>query len=117
VNISRTFETSTRFTLDISSIPVVQSNTHLPVIVDPSHAGGKRELVLPLARAALGAGADGLIIDVHPRPEVALCDGPQALVRDDLLALKDDIARFAVAAGRTVPEAGQRSRGAVGRTG
>ncbi|MEO3813890.1 3-deoxy-7-phosphoheptulonate synthase [Sphaerisporangium sp. B11E5] len=80
----RTFETATRNTLDISAVPVVQRLSHLPVIVDPSHSGGRRDLVLPLTRAAVAVGADGVIIDVHPRPEQALCDGPQALVDGDL---------------------------------
>ncbi|MFC4589746.1 3-deoxy-7-phosphoheptulonate synthase [Sphaerisporangium corydalis] len=80
----RTFETATRNTLDISAVPVVQRLSHLPVIVDPSHSGGHRDLVLPLTRSAIAAGADGVIIDVHPHPEQALCDGPQALVDGDL---------------------------------
>src|SRR4051794_9074582 len=80
----RTFEQATRNTLDISAVPVVHQLSHLPVIVDPSHAGGRRDLVLPLSRAAIAAGADGIIVDVHPHPEVALCDGPQALVDADL---------------------------------
>jgi 3-deoxy-7-phosphoheptulonate synthase len=80
----RTFETATRNTLDISAVPVAQRLSHLPVIVDPSHSGGRRELVLPLARAAIAAGADGLIIDIHPEPKTALCDGDQALVDSDL---------------------------------
>lgn len=80
----RTFETATRNTLDVSAVPVVQRLSHLPVIVDPSHSGGRRDLVLPLTRAAIAVGADGVIIDVHPRPEQALVDGPQALVDTDL---------------------------------
>jgi 3-deoxy-7-phosphoheptulonate synthase len=80
----RTFETATRNTLDISAVPVAQRLSHLPVIVDPSHSGGRRELVLPLTRAAVAAGADGLIIDIHPEPKMALCDGDQALVESDL---------------------------------
>nr|WP_055503172.1 3-deoxy-7-phosphoheptulonate synthase [Nonomuraea pusilla] len=80
----RTFETATRNTLDVSAVPVAQRLSHLPVIVDPSHSGGRRDLVLPLTRAAIAVGADGVIIDVHPRPEQALCDGPQALVFSDL---------------------------------
>ena len=76
----RTYETATRNTLDIAAVPVVQQLTHLPVIVDPSHSGGRRELVMPLSRAAVVAGADGVIVDVHPDPAAALCDGPQALV-------------------------------------
>jgi 3-deoxy-7-phosphoheptulonate synthase len=83
----RTFETATRNTLDISAVPVVQALSHLPVIVDPSHSGGRRDLVLPLSRAAIAVGADGIIVDVHPHPEAALCDGPQALVDGDLRAL------------------------------
>jgi len=75
----RTFEPATRATLDISAVPVVKSLSSLPVIVDPSHAAGKREYILPLARAAVAAGADGLIVEIHPTPEHALCDGPQAL--------------------------------------
>jgi 3-deoxy-7-phosphoheptulonate synthase len=80
----RTFETATRNTLDISAVPVVHSLSHLPVVVDPSHSGGRRDLVVPLARAAIAAGADAIIVDVHPDPGAALCDGPQALVDDDL---------------------------------
>ena len=76
----RTVEKATRNTLDISAVPVAQRLSHLPVIVDPSHSGGHRDLVLPLTRAGIAVGADGVIIDVHPHPETALCDGPQALV-------------------------------------
>jgi 3-deoxy-7-phosphoheptulonate synthase len=85
----RTFETATRNTLDVSAVPVVHALSHLPVIVDPSHAAGRRDLVVPLARAALAVGADGVIVDVHPQPEAALCDGPQALVDSDLLELTE----------------------------
>jgi 3-deoxy-7-phosphoheptulonate synthase len=80
----RTFETATRNTLDISAVPVVHALSHLPVVVDPSHSGGRRDLVVPLSRAAIAVGADGVIVDVHPDPGTALCDGPQALVDDDL---------------------------------
>jgi 3-deoxy-7-phosphoheptulonate synthase len=83
----RTFETAYRNTLDISAIPLVHSLSHLPVIADPSHAGGRRELVVPLARAAIAAGADAVMVDLHPEPGTALCDGPQALVDVDLQAL------------------------------
>ena len=83
----RTFETATRNTLDISAVPVAQRLSHLPVIVDPSHSGGRRDLVVPLTRAAIAVGADGVIVDVHPHPEQALCDGPQALVDEDLREL------------------------------
>jgi len=75
----RTAETSTRNTLDVSAVPIVHGLSHLPVIVDPSHAAGRRDLVVPLARAAMAVGADGVIVDVHPDPERALCDGAQAL--------------------------------------
>ena len=91
----RTFETATRNTLDISAIPVAQRLSHLPVIVDPSHAGGRRDLVLPLSRAAVSAGADGVIIDLHPWPERALCDGPQALVSQDLEEFTESMAALA----------------------
>jgi 3-deoxy-7-phosphoheptulonate synthase len=80
----RTFETATRNTLDISAVPVVRALSHLPVVVDPSHSGGRRDLVVPLARAAIAVGADAVIVDVHPHPDQALCDGPQALVDADL---------------------------------
>ena len=89
----RTFETATRSTLDISAVPVVKGLSSLPVIVDPSHAAGKRDLILPLARAAVVAGADGLIVEVHPAPEHALCDGPQALHADRFAAWVDDVRR------------------------
>ena len=80
----RTFETATRNTLDISAVPVVHAMSHLPVVIDPSHSGGRRDLVVPLARAAIAVGADAIIVDVHPDPGAALCDGPQALVDADL---------------------------------
>jgi 3-deoxy-7-phosphoheptulonate synthase len=78
----KTFETALRYTLDLGAVPVLKTETHLPVIVDPSHAAGRRDLVLPLARAAVAAGADGIIVEVHPRPEEALCDGPQQIPGD-----------------------------------
>ena len=96
----RTFEPATRNTLDISAVPVVQAASHLPVIVDPSHASGGRDLVLPLSRAAIAAGADGVIVDVHPQPEVALCDGTQALVGSDLRELAQAVRRFPALLGR-----------------
>ena len=97
----RTYEPATRNTLDISAVPVVQRLSHLPVIVDPSHSGGRRDLVLPLSRAAVAVGADGLIVDVHPHPEQALCDGPQALVDGDLDALAAVMRDFPPLVGRT----------------
>jgi len=97
----RTFETATRNTLDVSAVPVAQRLSHLPVIVDPSHSGGRRDLVLPLTRAAIAAGADGIIIDVHPHPEQALCDGPQALVDPDLAELAQVMRDFPALLGKT----------------
>lgn len=79
----RTFENSTRSTLDISAIPVLKKKTHLPVIVDPSHAAGDTKLIIPLALAATAAGADGIMVEVHSMPEYALCDGPQAIKPED----------------------------------
>jgi 3-deoxy-7-phosphoheptulonate synthase len=96
----RTFEPATRNTLDISAVPVVQSTSHLPVIVDPSHAAGRKDLVVPLARAAIAVGADGVIVDVHPEPETALCDGPQALAGSDLRELAQAVRRLPRAVGR-----------------
>ncbi len=104
----RTFETATRNTLDVSAVPMVHAMSHLPVIVDPSHSGGKRELVLPLSRAALAVGADGIIVDVHPHPETALCDGPQALMPADLAELADAVTAFAPLVGRTPTKAPTR---------
>jgi 3-deoxy-7-phosphoheptulonate synthase len=75
----RTFETSYRFTLDLTAVPVLKERTHLPVFVDPSHAAGRRELVTPLSLAAAAVGADGIIVEVHPSPDDAICDGPQSL--------------------------------------
>jgi len=97
----RTFETATRNTLDISAVPVVHSLSHLPVVVDPSHSGGRRDLVVPLSRAAIGAGADGIIVDVHPDPGTALCDGPQALVTSDLDELAAAVRDLSPLLGRT----------------
>jgi 3-deoxy-7-phosphoheptulonate synthase len=96
----RTFETATRNTLDVSAVPMVHRLSHLPVIVDPSHAAGRRDLVLPLARAGIAAGADGLIVDVHPHPEQALCDGAQALTGDLLDELTEAVATLPALLGR-----------------
>ncbi len=98
----RTFEASTRFTLDIGAVPVLKELTHLPVIVDPSHAAGRRELVPALARAAVAAGADGIIVEVHPRPEEALCDAPQLIRCAEFRAFADEIAGLAALMGRTM---------------
>lgn len=83
----RTFETATRNTLDVAAVAVAHGLSHLPVVVDPSHSGGRRDLVVPLSRAAIAVGADGIIVDVHPHPDTALVDGAQALVDGDLRAL------------------------------
>jgi 3-deoxy-7-phosphoheptulonate synthase len=101
----RTFETATRNTLDVSAIPVLKEETHLPVIVDPSHAGGRAALVAPLALAAVAAGADGLIVEVHPDPAQALSDGEQSLDFDGFAALMARVAAVAAAVGRTVAPA------------
>jgi 3-deoxy-7-phosphoheptulonate synthase len=98
----RTFEKATRNTLDISAVPVAQRLSHLPVIVDPSHSGGRRDLVLPLTRAAIAAGADGVIIDIHPQPGVALCDGDQALTNADMSELAGVLADLPPLMGRTL---------------
>jgi 3-deoxy-7-phosphoheptulonate synthase len=103
----RTFETATRNTLDISAVPVAQRLSHLPVIVDPSHSGGRRDLVLPLSRAAVAVGADGLIIDVHPHPAAAMCDGDQALTGDDLRELGQMATSMPQLLGRTLTLAPQ----------
>jgi 3-deoxy-7-phosphoheptulonate synthase len=101
----RTFETATRNTLDISAVPVAQRLSHLPVIVDPSHSGGRRDLVLPLTRAAIAVGADGVIIDVHPEPKMALCDGDQALVESDIREIASIAAHLSPLMGRTLTPA------------
>ncbi|MGI8645814.1 MAG: 3-deoxy-7-phosphoheptulonate synthase [Nocardioides sp.] len=96
----RTFEPATRNTLDISAIPVVQATSHLPIIVDPSHATGRKDLIVPLSRAAIAVCADGVIVDVHPDPETALCDGPQALLGQDLRDLAGAVRRLPPVVGR-----------------
>ncbi|RKO66490.1 3-deoxy-7-phosphoheptulonate synthase [Desulfofundulus salinus] len=96
----RTFEHSTRNTLDLSAVPLVKSLSHLPVIVDPSHATGDRRLVGPMARAAVAAGADGLLIEVHPEPTQALCDGPQSLTPAQFVSLMEELRAVAAAVGR-----------------
>ena len=96
----RTFETATRNTLDISSIPVVKANSHLPIIVDPSHAAGREQYILPLSRAAIAAGADGLIIEVHPNPRCALSDAAQQLSPEAFTNLCNDIGKIAEIVGR-----------------
>jgi 3-deoxy-7-phosphoheptulonate synthase len=96
----RTFETSTRATLDVSAIPVLKEETHLPVIVDPSHAGGRARLVLPLALASIAAGADGIMVEVHPDPGAALSDGDQSLTMEMFGELMRAVGPVATAVGR-----------------
>jgi 3-deoxy-7-phosphoheptulonate synthase len=98
----KTFERSTRYTLDISAIPVLKEETHLPVIVDPSHAAGRRSLVAALARAAVAAGADGLIVEAHPDPSVALCDGPQLIPTAEFGAFAEDMLGLATTMGKEI---------------
>ncbi len=96
----RTFETATRNTLDISAVPVVKGLTHLPVFIDPSHATGRRDLVEPLTRAALAVGADGVMVEVHPNPAEALCDGPQSLNMEEFASLMRGLREICAAFGR-----------------
>src|ERR671935_438328 len=98
----KTFETATRFTLDIAAIPVLKQETHLPVVVDPSHAAGRRDLVLPLARAAVAAGADGIIVEVHPEPEHALSDAAQQIPVGDFPHFADEIRALSSLMGKVV---------------
>ncbi|MCX6301092.1 MAG: 3-deoxy-7-phosphoheptulonate synthase [Bacteroidia bacterium] len=98
----RTFETSTRNTLDLGAVPMLKRLTHLPVIVDPSHGTGLRYMVPPMAKAAIAAGADGLIMEVHPRPEEALCDGQQSLYPEEFMQMMADLKKIAIAVGRDI---------------
>lgn len=106
----RTFESSTRSTLDISSIPQVKQMSHLPVIVDPCHSGGNWRLALPLSLAAVAAGADGLMVEVHHNPAEAFCDGMQSLTPENFAHLVERVARVAAAVGRSFPSAGEPGR-------
>lgn len=98
----RTFETATRNTLDISAIPLLRRLSHLPVIVDPSHSGGKRYLVTPLSKAAVAIGSDGIIVEVHPKPEDAMSDGPQSLDLNGFESFMQEIKPIATAIGRVL---------------
>jgi 3-deoxy-7-phosphoheptulonate synthase len=98
----RTFETYTRNTLDISAIPVIEKLSHLPIIADPSHAVGRRDKVMPMARAIVAAGGDGLLIEVHHDPEKAVCDGPQSLYPDQFARLMDELRIIVPAVGRSL---------------
>jgi 3-deoxy-7-phosphoheptulonate synthase len=103
----RTYDTGLRNTLDVSAVPQVKELSHLPIIVDPSHATGNYRMVPPLALAAVAAGADGLMVEVHPDPARALCDGPQSLTPERFARLMREVARVAEAVGRVyrIPEA------------
>ncbi|MEN8124669.1 MAG: 3-deoxy-7-phosphoheptulonate synthase [Bacteroidota bacterium] len=98
----RTFETSTRNTLDLSAVPMLKNLSHLPVIVDPSHGTGHRWMVPPMAKAAVAVGADGIMMEVHYKPEVALCDGHQSLTPEDFDDLMGDLRKIADAVGKTI---------------
>ena len=98
----RTFESSTRYTLDLNAIPVLKQRTHLPVIVDPSHGTGIRSLVPTMSKASIAAGADGLLMEVHFRPEEALCDGSQSLYPEEFENMMKDLSKIAVAVGRSI---------------
>jgi 3-deoxy-7-phosphoheptulonate synthase len=98
----RTFETSTRFTLDLNAIPIVKKLSSHPVIVDPSHGTGHADMVIPMSRAAIAAGADGIMVEVHPEPRKALCDGAQSLDLKSLSQLKEEIKKVARALGKEV---------------
>ncbi|MGH2354354.1 MAG: 3-deoxy-7-phosphoheptulonate synthase [Chloroflexota bacterium] len=100
----KTFETYTRHTLDLSAVPLIKRLTHLPVVVDPSHGCGKWYLVKPMCLAAVAAGADGVLVEVHPTPETALCDGSQSLTIDNFGDCIESIRQVAAAVGRRVPE-------------
>jgi 3-deoxy-7-phosphoheptulonate synthase len=98
----RTFETAYRFTLDLTAIPVLKELTHLPIVVDPSHAAGRRDLVEPLSLAAAAAGADGIIVEVHPDPDNAVCDGPQQLRVDEFAEYLRKVEQVAAIAGKVL---------------
>ncbi|MEW6681979.1 MAG: 3-deoxy-7-phosphoheptulonate synthase [Nitrospirota bacterium] len=98
----RTFEPLARNTLDLSAVPLIQKLSHLPVVVDPSHATGRWDLVAPMARAAIAAGADGLLIEVHGNPEEALCDGEESLTPPKFAAMMDELRKVAQAVGREI---------------
>ena len=107
----RTFETAYRFTLDLMAVPVLKQMTHLPIVVDPSHAAGRRDLVESLSLAAAAAGADGIIVEVHPKPEEAICDGPQALRASEFAEYAQKVEQVAQIAGK-LPFLRQRAQAA-----
>lgn len=104
----KTFETALRYTLDLSAVPVAQANSHLPVIVDPSHAAGDRQFVPALARGAIGVGADGIMVECHDNPAKAMCDGPQALLPEVFAGLMRELKMIARTLGRNFSEAPAR---------
>ncbi len=106
----RTFETMTRNTLDLGAVPVLQQLSHLPVVVDPSHGIGRRDGVIPMARAAAAVGADGVIVEIHPSPENALSDGPQSLTLPMFETMMQEVARVAAAVGRSLSAPHQSRR-------
>jgi 3-deoxy-7-phosphoheptulonate synthase len=99
----RTFADHTRNTLDLSIIPSVQALSHLPILVDPSHGTGKRDAILPMSRAGVAAGADGLLVEVHHQPDKALSDGPQAIYPEQFARLMDEVGQIAPIVGRSLP--------------
>ena len=98
----RTYETATRNTLDISAVPVIRSKSHLPIIIDPSHATGVRAYIEPISKAAIAVGTDGLIVEVHPCPSCALSDGPQSLTFEQYQKLAEELQPYARLAGRNL---------------
>jgi len=98
----RTFETATRNTLDLSAVPLVKKLSHLPIVVDPSHATGKREIIAALSKGALAVGADGVMVEMHPDPKAALCDGPQSLDFEEFAGLMEELRAVAAPLGRTI---------------
>ncbi|MFZ4116763.1 MAG: 3-deoxy-7-phosphoheptulonate synthase, partial [Chthoniobacterales bacterium] len=98
----RTFETSARYTLDLSSVAVLKRLTHLPVIVDPSHAAGRKDIIPALCKAAIAVGADGLLVEVHDNPKIARCDGGQALLPQEFVELSKELEKVAYAVGRSL---------------
>jgi 3-deoxy-7-phosphoheptulonate synthase len=103
----RTFADEVRFTLDVSAVPVLRERSHLPVFVDPSHAAGRRDLVIPLALAAVAAGASGVIVEVHTCPDKALCDGPQAVIPVKFQAMMDQLRAVAEVVGHRITRWGE----------
>ncbi len=99
----RTFADHARNTLDLSIVPAIQRLSHLPILVDPSHATGRRDSVLPMARAAVAAGADGILVEVHNHPEKALSDGPQSILPTQFAGMMDELEQIAPVVGRTLP--------------